>query len=474
MRKQIKKMLCMALAVLMVCFSCVTVVAAGTSEKGEIEIATATTSKGATAEVAISFNVNPGILGAKLKIAYDSDVLTLTGVEDQGLLGATYHNPSLTSNPYVLYWENPGATANITATGVVVKLTCAVAEGAANGEYPISATYEPQNTLNFDGEEVQFDIVNGAVVVADAVSEFTYVDMALDTDIAVGYYANVFPTHAGAKVRFDMGGDPIVVDGVPTGNGNEYLFTLSEIAPQRMGDNIKAELILGDEVLDTADNYSITKYCLNQLAKTPAQLGISAAKKAELDTLIADMLEYGAMAQLYRGYKTNMLANEGVTGAREYVELPEDDVGYICEPSTHATVKFTGMGVKFDYVNSIYVKFRAAGVEDSKVKVVMTSDDGYSATVTLADCIVVDEENSIYMFEIDPTVVTKYGVFYDINLQVANARGAFSTKQNLNMSVQSYICALQNQNAGGSLTPMAKLARALYNYGASATAYAEA
>ena len=110
-----------------------------------VTASSATAQAGETAAVTISLANNPGIIALRLSVAYNSSVLTLTGVTDAGVLGAESHTSSggsydLNANPYKLYWFNGEATSNYTANGTVATLTFAVANNASVGDYPITVT----------------------------------------------------------------------------------------------------------------------------------------------------------------------------------------------------------------------------------------------------------------------------------------------------------------------------------------------
>ena len=465
----------LALFMLTSCFS-ISAMAVG-GDRGALEVVDASASVGGIAEVKLDITANPGIAGMQLKVEFDDTALKLVEIVDGGLLGASFTEMHETS-PQILLWSNFTITENITAIGTIATLKFEVKEGAAEGSYPITVSYDNVNgddIINVALSRVEFDITSGAVTVSNVESEFTYADMALDTDIAMTYYATLAPAQTNAKVRFTMNNNETEVSGVATGNANEYMFTFNNIAPQCMGDNIKAELILGGEVLDTSDNYSIRQYCLNTLAKGAAGNGMSETKFAALKTLIADILEYGAKAQVYKSYKTNALVNAGIEGASEYEQL-DDSVEFLIEDSKSGTVMMKYMGVKFDYTNSIYIKFEAPGMTDETCYINVTSfDDGdYFKEILLSDCYLVDADTSTYLFELDAANLTKYGEFFLVRLYAPNSRGRVSIVQELEISVESYIYELQNQNNGGILTPMAQLARALRNYGASAAAYSAA
>ena len=71
--------------------------------------------------VNISLKDNPGIIGLRLCIKYDSQYLTLVGAEDKGLLG-NHQFTDTYANPYFLLWNNGEASDNFMGDGVVATL----------------------------------------------------------------------------------------------------------------------------------------------------------------------------------------------------------------------------------------------------------------------------------------------------------------------------------------------------------------
>lgn len=140
---------------------------------------------GETASVTINLANNPGIIAMKLLVSFDTDVLTLTKVTDAGVLGTQYHKPEKVS-PYTLSWGMDTAEENCTFNGTIVTLEFAVAENAEVGSViPIEISYDLDNfdIFDFDGNQVEFAVVNGSVTVCEkgaeestknAIDDFTY------------------------------------------------------------------------------------------------------------------------------------------------------------------------------------------------------------------------------------------------------------------------------------------------------------
>ena len=143
------------------------------SSSGNIVVSEASAKPGDTVDITVSLEKNPGIINLKLNVAYDSNVLTLTGRTDANIFGTAYHAPinqsNPAANPYILSWANDLVTSNLTVNGLLVTLTFKVSESAAPGKYDITATYGTYYIYDVDIEPVDFTVVHGAVTVqADA------------------------------------------------------------------------------------------------------------------------------------------------------------------------------------------------------------------------------------------------------------------------------------------------------------------
>ncbi|MBQ9355597.1 MAG: leucine-rich repeat protein [Clostridia bacterium] len=160
MKKWISLFLCLAL------FSSLFAIPNVMAENAPVIVVdTVTANPGETVKVNIALQNNPGIVSMTLRASYDSTVLTLTNVEDGGILGTQSHKPQY-SSPYTLAWVNDTATTNFTANGVIATLEFAVNESAIVGEnYPITIYYDSDNydIYNKDVECVDFSIINGSV-----------------------------------------------------------------------------------------------------------------------------------------------------------------------------------------------------------------------------------------------------------------------------------------------------------------------
>lgn len=118
-------------------------------------------------EVTISMENNPGIVSMFLELHYDQKKLSLVNVADQQLLPNGTHSGSLSANPYSLYWDGSTATENLTANGLLAKLTFRILDTAEAGETLISLQYGVDDIYNYEVENVCFAIDNGMVEVKE-------------------------------------------------------------------------------------------------------------------------------------------------------------------------------------------------------------------------------------------------------------------------------------------------------------------
>ena len=124
---------------------------------------------GNTVSVDVAVDNNPGVASMVLKLHYDSEYMTITEVNDGGILGATLHSDDLALNPYILTWANDTAEENITANGVIATLTFTLAEDAPVDTYPVWVSYDNSAYDIFDVnlDPVEFATVDGEIRVVD-------------------------------------------------------------------------------------------------------------------------------------------------------------------------------------------------------------------------------------------------------------------------------------------------------------------
>ena len=217
-----------------------------------------------------------------------------------------------------------------------------------------------------------------------------------------------------------------------------------------MGDNIRAVLnvTLGeDEYSCEKAEYSVRDYCANQLDGT---------EDGKLIALLSDLLTYGAASQTYTGYHTDSLVTDGLD----------------LTPSAFAAlegkkVSFTGdRNADIDWCSATLVlsndlatrfTFTADSIDGLAVEV---SINGRTQTFTEFT----DLGSGRYCITFDGIKATEF----DDAVTAIFKRSGEPVGRTVSYSVNTYICGTQNCGNAN----LEALVKALYNYGASAKAYA--
>ena len=281
--------------------------------------------------------------------------------------------------------------------------------------------------------------------------DLTSASLTLGDSLTMNYYAKADPAYGIPAMRFTYRGKTETVLGIPTETEGEYVFSLTGIAPQCMGENIKAELILtledGTElVVDAKASYSVREYCDDALAANPDNKALA--------TLLADLLVYGDAAQDYTGFNADTPVSEGFAAAPSEWEAVTD-TDFTLSDKTRDDIRFTSAGVRFGHVNRLYFKIKAADL--TGVTLTVNGKTYNAAALTL-----VEDTTDTYILYTDPIYATEFDKVFTAELSVDG-----EVIQTLTYSVKSYVYAKQNSEN----TEMAALVRALYAYGRSAIAY---
>ena len=251
----------------------------------------------------------------------------------------------------------------------------------------------------------------------------------LGEDIALKVKAQFFnPINAAVTLTVAQDNrEPVVL--TPDSEG---IFLYQDIKAQNMTDNIQLTLKVGDRVVDTVENYSIQAYANNVLNAA----GTSDATK----TLINAMLQYGAAAQIAANYKTENLA------------AAQKDFSTVTPTTENET---TGETVKVSASLNQEINLTVSGLEGTVVATITDAEGNVRTLSTLAPVdgtvkllgIGANELDNVITLTVDEVVVKTLSVN---NYLVAVAANDENTTANIN------------------------LAKALYEYGVAAAAYAPA
>lgn len=117
---------------------------------------------GEEVKLTLSCSNNPGINGWAVDIGYDSTALQLTEAGKTSVFGTVTVSENISENPFRVQWFDLN---NSTANGTMIELTFKINENAEAGDYEISISYDEDNVVNVDEQNVHFDTANGVIKV---------------------------------------------------------------------------------------------------------------------------------------------------------------------------------------------------------------------------------------------------------------------------------------------------------------------
>ncbi|MBR6825354.1 MAG: hypothetical protein IKM59_02290, partial [Oscillospiraceae bacterium] len=277
-------------------------------------------------------------------------------------------------------------------------------------------------------------------------------------DMSTVYVESVIETYSGnAKTG------TTVVRILPEERGNYYYFTLTGLTAVNMNDRILSTLYgLKDRQLYTspADDYSITDYAYAQLNKTGATV--------KLKQLCADLLRYGAKAQIYKNYRTDLLADANMTqNHKTYLSdlqtVTFGNTNMELSTLTNPTVKWVGKALNLDSKVALKLVFKADGyqgaMEDLTLKVTYTSVFGNTKDVILENPVIYSQSAGTYSFTLDALLAAELRCVLDLQI----FSGDTPVSQILRYSPDTY-----GNNKTGTLLDLCK---ALFAYSDRAKAY---
>ncbi len=292
--------------------------------------------------------------------------------------------------------------------------------------------------------------------------KFKSASLVLNDSLAINYKIDKSIIEAGAYtnpyVVFTFAEETITVTDYTVRDGY-YVFVYDNIAPHRTNESVIATPYAtchGAKVCaGKTEEYSVADYCYNQLGK--------AGDCAELKTLLVDLLNYGATAQVYTKRNVENLANAyltdeqkawGTTTDRELVTV--QDTEYILRDNT--TVNWKGAGLSLQDSVAIRFKIDAQSVEGLYAKVVNANGE---FIIPAAEFVKTNGGYYVYFDDLSVANISSanYITIYDQNGAVSNT---------LCYSAESYAYSMK---AKGDTQEFIDLINAMIRYGDSAKAY---
>ena len=322
---------------------------------------------------------------------------------------------------------------------------------------------------------------------ATATGRLSKTNVFLDGDIAVDYDVTLGGLYDADKtfVRFTVTGangeNKYEIPGVLVDPATDtYNYSLG-LAPHRMGDTIKVELVSDGEVIHSREAFSIKSYCLDMYNSTLEASKLTPNQYAAMKNLVIDMLHYGAVAQEFMDYDTENLVNKGLE-IKDFEDFQMRPISYeeiVISESAKAGTEFTATSLYFDSSNRMCFKFKTDDIDN----VVVNIGDGTPgfAAKDLAYTYIEDED--VYVVYTDIIDPADYNKVFNVRLVNINDKGtAYESRtviQTVNCSVNAYLGTTVAKYQPDMFEDMDAaiytiLAQSAYNYGNSMVLFAGA
>ena len=438
------------------------------AKTSNIYVGDAETDIGGTVKVPVVLGSNPGIKDLTVNVSWDSSALTPVGATNGIVMGNASFSASKTLSSYTLTWKG---TSNVTSTGNIAYIEFAVNNNAKLGDNAITVKVSSASSTSNDITS-SLTAEAGNVKVKDTTLKIDGTTLSISSDITIKYLLkkDIFDSagYSSPYLEAVIGGTKKIIEGQTSSVGGIacYVFSFEEVSPQMMNDVIYTTLKAtkdGETCLSQTKEYSVATYIYSQLEKTT---------DPTFKTLLTDMLNYGASAQIYKNYKTNNLVNEAMTKDQQKYSTDElRELTTVKEaPVKGANDKATwvGMGLFLDNKVAIRGYFDTDSVNGVYVKITNAND------VLLGS---VTEENfttatgpagtPVYAFTFDGLGVSKMSE--KVKITVCDSQGKAISGTYV-YSIESYVyTAKDSTNA-----KLSDLTVAMIKYGDAAVKYLKA
>ncbi|MBP3412369.1 MAG: hypothetical protein J6K89_03845, partial [Oscillospiraceae bacterium] len=249
----------------------------------------------------------------------------------------------------------------------------------------------------------------------------------------------------------------------PVENGNYYYFTLNGLTAVQMNDKISSVIYgtkNGQPYCSPIDVYSIASYAYSQLNNPD--------RPEALKILCADLLRYGAKAQIFKSYRTDALTDANMTAVHKaYLS----DIGAVTFGNTNKVLNdvesapITWAGKALDLESKVALKFvfdpvnYKGDLSKLSLKVSYTDIHGTAKTVTLADPELYNPDRMLYAFTLDALLAAELRAVVSVQI--------FADSTPVSCTLQ-YSADTYGNNKEGALLDLCK---ALFAYSDSAKAY---
>lgn len=193
------------------------------------------------------------------------------------------------------------------------------------------------------------------------------VSLSLASNITMNYKVpkNAVADFENIRMEFTRNGKTVTVKDYKL-QGSYIVFAYKNIAPQNMNDTVTAVLKATHNTVEYSSEvfeYSVAKYIYAMLDKCVGE------GNEKLRTLLVDLLNYGAQAQLYQNYNVDNLVNSALSEAQKsWASTQPLD---LCDSSNQAyetvekpVVEWKTAGLQLNSSIAIKYKFTAQSIDD--------------------------------------------------------------------------------------------------------------
>ena len=249
----------------------------------------------------------------------------------------------------------------------------------------------------------------------------------------------------------------------PVENGNYYYFTINGLTAVQMTNRICSVLHgvkNGQEYYSPIDDYSIADYAYSQLNKT--------GTPEKLKILCADLLRYGAYAQIYKQYRTDSPADGSMTEANQNYLSPIDSVAFgnvnrIVNDTGSYPIKWEGKALNLESKVCLKFIFSAGNyterLSELYLRVNYADSHGNQKDLTLKNVELYNEKLGYFAFTLDTLLAAELRSIISVQVYA----GSTPVSPILEYSADTY----GNNKTG----PLGNLCKALFAYSDSAKSY---
>ncbi len=250
---------------------------------------------------------------------------------------------------------------------------------------------------------------------------------------------------------------------LPVEQGSYYYFTLNGLNAVNMNDTIRSVLYgtkNGQLYYSPVDEYSIATYAYSQMN--------NAGRPQNLKALCAELLRYGAKAQIFKSYRTDSLADAAMTEEHKAFLSDMDSVVFgntnvVLEDLANAPIQWEGKSL--DLASKVAVKFvfsmgsYTGELADLTVRVSYEDIYGATKTLTIGNAELYNEARGYYAFTLDALLAAELRSVLSVQIYA----GETPVSCTMQYSADTY-----GNNKKGDLL---ELCKALFAYSDSAKIY---